>query len=171
MSKRKSTTRAKIKAIRQEERRQKRKEHFKNRLGNSPKVTHKPIIKNFNSQLDIKQGLFTEKEFYLVLTEIKSRKAAGLEEEWKARKFDDLQLRFCNAVYNPNTMEKWTKGCILTFPKKDDLAITKNYKGITLTSIAAKVRNALLLNRIKPEIEKILTKNQNSFWRNRSTTS
>ena len=33
-----------------------------------------------------------------------------------------------------------------------------------------RVYNALLLNRIKHEIEKILTKNQNSFWKNHSTT-
>ena len=41
----------------------------------------------------------------------------------------------------------------------------------TLTSIAAKVKNALLLNCIKPEYEKILKKKQNGFRRNRSTAS
>ena len=45
---------------------------------------------------------------------------------------------------------------------------TKNYRGITLT--AAKVYSALLLICMKPEIEKILRKNQNSFGRNQSTT-
>ena len=35
----------------------------------------------------------------------------------------------------------------------------------------AKIYNALLLNRIEPEIEKILRKNQNCFRRNRSSTS
>ena len=34
----------------------------------------------------------------------------------------------------------------------------------------AKIYNALLLNCIKPEIEKIIRKNQNDFWRNRSTS-
>ena len=29
------------------------------------------------------------------------------------------------------------KGCILPFPKKGDLRLAKNYRGITLTSIAA----------------------------------
>ena len=38
-------------------------------------------------------------------------------------------------------------------------------------STAAKIYNALLLNCIKPEIEKILRKNQNGFRRNRSTIS
>ena len=60
------------------------------------------------------------------------------------------------------------KGCILPFPKKGDLGLAKNYQGITLTSIAAKIYKARLQNRIEPNI---LRKNQNGFWRNRSTTS
>ena len=63
------------------------------------------------------------------------------------------------------------KGCILPFAKKGDLGLAKNYWGITLTSIAAKIYNALLRNRIEPKIDNILRKNQNGFRRNRSTTS
>ena len=63
------------------------------------------------------------------------------------------------------------KGCILLFPKKGDLGLAKNHRGITLTSIAAKIYNALLRNRIEPKIDNILRKNQNGFRRNRSSTS
>ena len=63
------------------------------------------------------------------------------------------------------------KGCIFPFPKKGDLGYAKNYRGITLTSIAAKIYNVLLRNRIEPKIYNILRKNQNGFRRNRSTTS
>ena len=42
------------------------------------------------------------------------------------------------------------------------------HRGVTLT---AKIYNALLLNRIRLEVEKILKKHQNGFERNRSTTS
>ena len=63
------------------------------------------------------------------------------------------------------------KGCILPFPKKGDIGLAKNYRGITLTSIAAKIYNALIRNRIEPKIDNILRKNQNGFRRNRSTTS
>ena len=48
---------------------------------------------------------------------------------------------------------------------------SSRFPDITLTYIAAKVDNALLLNRIEPEIEKNPRKNPNVFWRNRSTTS
>ena len=63
------------------------------------------------------------------------------------------------------------KWCILPFPKKGDFGLAKNYRGITLTSIAAKIYNTLLRNRIEPKINNILRKNQNGFRRNRSTTS
>ena len=56
------------------------------------------------------------------------------------------------------------------FPLKGDLGLAKNYRGIILTSIAAKIHNALLRNRIETKID-ILRKNQNGFRRNRSTTS
>ena len=44
-----------------------------------------------------------------------------------------------------------------------DLELAKNYRGITLTSIAAKIYNALLHSCIEPKIENILRKNQNAF--------
>ena len=66
---------------------------------------------------------------------------------------------------------KWTKGCILPFPKKGDLGITKNYWSITRIAITAKIYNALLLSRIRSEIDKMLRIKQNGFQRNRSTTA
>ena len=59
------------------------------------------------------------------------------------------------AIYKQNTSKKLTKGSILPFPNKNDFRIIKNYRGIALT---AKVYNALLLNYIWPEVEKILRK-------------
>ena len=79
--------------------------------------------------------------------------------------------RHCNAVYNQNPIDRWMKGCIPPFPKKGDLGLPKNYRGITHSSIAAKIYNALLRNRIEPKIDNILRKNQNGFRRNRSTSS
>ena len=130
-------------------------------------LTHEPITRIISKQLDIKLGPFTQEELDSVLRKIKNRKAAGLDEippeVWKTRQFDDILLRHCNAVYNQNPIDRWMKGCILPFPKKGDLGLAKNYRGITLTSIAAKIYNALLRNRIEPKIDNILRKNQNGF--------
>ena len=83
----------------------------------------------------------------------------------------DNSTTYCNAVYNQNPIDRWMKGCILPFPKNGDLGLAKNYRGITLISIAAKIYDALLGNRIEPKINNILRKKQNGFRRNRSTTS
>ena len=125
--------------------------------------------------MDIKLGPFTQEELDSVLRKIKNRKAAGLDEippeVWKTRQFDDILLQHCNAVYNQNPIDRWMKGCIFPFSKKEDLGLAKNYRGKTLTSIAAKIYNALLRNRIEPKIDNILRKNQNGFRKNRFTTS
>ena len=78
-----------------------------------------------------------------------------------------IRSLFCNHTHFSPT----TQNITLPFPKKGDLGLAKNYRGITLTSIAAKIYNALLRNRIEPRIDNILRKNQNGFRRNRSTTS
>ena len=175
VSRRKSTAKAKLKAASQQERVKLWEQHFKNLLGNPPKITDEPITRIISKQLDIKLGPFTKEELDSVLRRTKNRKAAGLDEippeVWKTRQFDDILLRQCNTVYSQNRIERWMKGCILPFPKKGNLGLAKNYRGITLTSIAAKIYNALLRNRIEPKIDNILRKNQNGFWRNRSPTS
>ena len=100
---------------------------FHESAGKSPKVTDKPITKIISNQLYIKLGQFTQEELDLVLRKIKNRKAAGLDEKpsevWKARKFDDILLRYCNTVYYQNIINRSTKSCILLFPKKGDLGI------------------------------------------------
>ena len=46
-----------------------------------------------------------------------------------------------------------------------------NYRGISLTQIASKVYNRLILNRIRPSIDSLLRPSQNGFHPGRSTTS
>ena len=103
------------------------------------KVTDEPITKNISNQPDIELRQFTQEEFDSFLRKILNRKAARLDEispeVLKTREFDDILLRYNDAKHNQNTKDKLIKGCILPFIKKGDLRITKNYRGITLTSI------------------------------------
>ena len=93
---RKSTTQTKLKAANQQERIKLWKQHFKNLLGNPPKVTHEPITRIIQQTIGHKQGPFTQEELDSVLKKIKNRKAAGLDEippeVWKIRQFDDILL-------------------------------------------------------------------------------
>ena len=112
---------SKPKAASQEERMPLWKQHFENLLGKPQKVTDEHLTKIISNQLHIKLGQFMHEEFDLVLRKTKNRKYAGLDritpEVWKTRKFDDVLLRYCNAVYNQNTIDRGRKGCILPFPK------------------------------------------------------
>ena len=79
VSRRKNTTKAKLKAANQQERIKLWKQHIENLLGNPPKITHEPITRIISKQLDIKLGPFTQEELDSVLRKIKNRKAAGLD--------------------------------------------------------------------------------------------
>ena len=70
VSRRKSTAKAKLKAVNQQERIKLWKQHFENLLGNPPKVTHEPITRIISKELDIKLGTFTQEELDSVLRKI-----------------------------------------------------------------------------------------------------
>ena len=105
-----------------------------------------------------------KEEFCAVLKKLKTENLQAFTKyplKFGRRKKISIRLQICKLVYKQNTTEKWTKGGIVPFPKKNDLGITTNNKGITLTAKSVKTRNVLLLNRIQPKIEMILGKNQN----------
>ena len=154
----KSTANAKLKATNQQERITLETAFRKSTRKATESYTWTRII---SKQLDIKLWPFTLEELDSILRKIKNRKAAGLEilpEVWKTRRYDNILLRYSNAVYNQNPIDRWMKRCILTFPKKGDLELAKNYRGITLTSIAAKICCALLRNCIEHKIDNFLRK-------------
>ena len=85
---------------------------------------------------------------------------------------DNIILDFCNStLIDKRKPEQWSILNIVPVPKKGDLTNPNNYRGIALTSIVAKILNRMILNRIRPEVEKILRINQNGFRPGRSTTS
>ena len=90
---------------------------------------------------------------------------------WKLKCFNDELLVICNKTYHGDVPEMWRKGGILPLPKKGNLRMTANYRGITLSAVAAKFYNRMLLNRFHPHLEPLLTKNQNGFRQRRSTVA
>ena len=108
---RRNTVKAKLKAASQEKQIHLWKQHFEYLL-KPLKVTDEPIMKIISNQLDIRLEQFMQEELDLVRRKIKNRKTAGLDEippeVWKTRKFDDILLQYCNAVYNQNTTNRWT---------------------------------------------------------------
>ena len=151
-NRRKSTTRAKLKAAIQEERLHKLKEHFQNLLGNPPETTDKSTQNIICSKLDIKPQQLMEKELNAVLKKY----------PLKFGKQQNLITYFSD--YEQNTQEKWTKGCIFPFPKKGNHKIPKNFRGITLTDIAAKVYNTLYSSTPTERTQTPILAKKNLYW-------
>ena len=126
-------------------------------------ATPVPPLLPIHNELNIKKGLFTIQELNNATKIINNGKACGLDEipaeVWKLTEFQNIFINLCNSVYSQNKIRTWTEGCLLPFSKKGDIAQANNYRGITLTSIAANIYNLMLLNRIRPEIEVIIWTN------------
>ena len=92
------------------------------------------------------------------------------------RKYGSLEYVINNycifvTVYNQQPVDIWRQSCIIPLPEKGDLYLATNYRGISLTPIAAKIYSKLLLHRIRPVLENILCDIQNGFREKRSTTA
>ena len=91
---------------------------------------------------------------------------------WKDDIFHDLLLKLCNfCLINKTCPSTWRTSQIIPVPKKGDLSLVTNYRGISLLPIAAKMYNKLILNRLLPKVEPLLRNNQNGFRAGRSTLS
>ena len=153
------------------------KNHFKNLLNVIPDQINDnpPIQKLFNTFPEINCGEFSQAEVDQAVRQMKSGKSPGLDglpaEFWKLSRIKIILRKFCNETYNGNRPEQWGVSGLIPIPKKGDLRSTDNYRGISLAQVAAKTYNRLLLNRIRPALDKVLRSNQNCFRQERSTTS
>ncbi|MCP4493478.1 MAG: hypothetical protein GY820_40160, partial [Gammaproteobacteria bacterium] len=160
-----------------EERLKSWKDHFTKLLGQPPEVPDEEAnIPNIHPAQDINIEPFTKEELVEAKKKIKEGKAFGEDgiapEVLKRVELDDIILEFCNnALSDGDIPEQWKHLNIVPVPKKGNLTKVDNYRGIALTSIVSKTLNRMILNRIKPSMEKILRMNQNGFREGRSTTS
>ena len=152
--------------------------HFKNLLGKPPKTPENIALpmEKICDTLDINTGEFSTSELKSAIKKLKSSKAFGPDNIpaiiWKDEIFHNLLLKLCNfCLINKTCPESWRTSQIIPVPKKGDLTLVTNYRGISLMPIAAKIYNKLLLNRLLPKVEPLLRKNQNGFRAGRSTLS
>ena len=80
-------------------------------------------------------------------------------------------LIICNKIWQTGEWPtQWTQSLVITLPKKGNLQLCQNYRTISLISHPSKVMLKILLNRLKPEAEKIIAEEQAGFRPGRSTT-
>ena len=83
----------------------------------------------------------------------------------------DMLLIICNKIWQIGEWPTpWTQSLIITLPKKGNLQLCQNYRTISLISHPGKVMLRILLNRLKPQAEKIIKEKQAGFRAGRSTT-
>ena len=126
-------------------------------------------------ELDVKLDQPSREEIAQAVNRLKDNKAPGFDditgEMLKAggEKLLDWLLRICSAVWSSERVpEDWKKGVIIKLPKKGDIAICSNNRGITLLSIAGKVFCTFVLLRFRDAVDEQLRENQAGFRKGRS---
>ena len=174
---RKATKKGMIKGSSREERLSKWYNHFKSLLRKVPDETESqediPVILD---DLDIQDTEFTLEELQSAKKSLKEGKSPGPDniagEIVKRCNFDKEILYFANKILMEGKKpEQLSEIDLLPIPKSGDLSDTKNYRGIALSSVVAKLINKMILNRLQPKIDEHLRNNQNGFRPSRSTST
>ena len=83
----------------------------------------------------------------------------------------DILTTVCNKIWKTGELPTtWTQSLVITLPKKGNLQLCQNYRTISLISHSSKVVLKIILNRLQPQAEKIIVKEQAGFRAGRSTT-
>jgi hypothetical protein len=142
-------------------------------LLNNPSTTSSNIrIHASSTDLPINSDDFTILEVRNAIRKLKNGKSPGDDvyitgEALKhAESTAEVLMEICNDVLNSNNPPRqWLTNTIIPIPKKGNLCQMQNYRGISLLSVAAKVYNTLILNRLYPEVNARLRLNQAGFRR------
>lgn len=135
------------------------------------------LPKPAEKDLNIETGNFRIEELRKAIESLNNNKSPGFDSSVTSevlKEGGDLLseqlLRICNKVLCGKTPPwQWTTNKIVPVPKKGDLSLMSNYRGISLMSTGAKIFNKMILNRIRPFVEPILRVNQAGFRPGRGT--
>ena len=158
-----------------EERKKQWYNHFKNLLGTpSDDTSDTTEIRTVLKDLEIDDSEFTKEEYEKAKKQVKEGKAPGednlMPEVVKRCDIDDILLLFSNKILMEGRKPDQLSILDITpIPKSGDLSNTGNYRGISLASLATKLVDRMILNRIRPKIDPHLRNNQNGFRPGRST--
>jgi exonuclease III len=152
------------------------KEYFSSLLNNSNGQPPSELPPPAAQDLPVHVTPPTREETFEAIHQMKNNKAPGLDCAITAEALRnggdamiDIIHGFCSEVYRTlSPPSQWTTSVIVPLPKKGDLSLMTNYRGISLLSITAKVYNKILLNRIRDHVDPILRSNQAGFRQGRS---
>ena len=159
-----------VKGNTSDERRDNMFQHFSNLLGKPVQdisLEDSFFCNKVSDDLPIPTGPFTMEELQKGLNNLNKSKTPDPDNIpaiiWKNSLFHEQLLDLCNETMKGNKPEALSRSTIIPIPKKGDLSLTSNYRGITLSALAAKLYNTMLLNRISPHLDPVLRRNRNGF--------
>ena len=80
-------------------------------------------------------------------------------------------MTICNKIWQTGEWPTpWTQSLVITLPKKGNLQQCQNYRTISLISHPGKVMLKVILNRLKPQAERIIAEEQEGVPQSRSST-
>lgn len=120
----------------------------------------------------IRCDAFDALELDIALNSLHPNKAIGLDdmpsEVLRLPAFRALLLGYANEYLHGVVPLEVLKTRLALVPKKGDLSIVSNYRGIAIVSVFLKLLNRLLLNRLRA-LDRLMRYNQNGFRPNRGT--
>ena len=161
-----------------EQRKKQWKDYFPSLLGKPPNVPDDDFVISpvVDHTLPIEVSLFTIDELNKVIKDAKRGGSVGVDciplEIWESPQFSSYLLELCNIGLTEHIKpEQWSKSAIKPIPKKLSASLVSDHRGISLNTIASKLYNKMLLNRIQPHVDPLLSWTQCGFRKSRSTLS
>ena len=141
------------------------------------RATGDPEVLNVPPAINNDNHPILREEVEAAIKTLKKEKSAGVDnipaEMIQAGGEDMISVlpSICNRIWQTGEWPtQWTQSLVITLPKKGHLQLCHNYRTISLISHPSKVMLKILLNRLKPEAEKIIAEEQAGFRPGRSTT-
>ena len=117
------------------------------------------------------------KQVEAAVQSLKKRKSAGVDnipaELVQAAGKDVITVltTICNKIWQTGEWPTpWNQSLVIILPKKGNLQQCQKYRTISLISHPSKVMLKIVLNRLKPQAEKIIAEEQAGFRAGRSVT-
>ena len=151
-------------------------EHFSELL-NRPGPEDHPDIPPAETELSINCAKPSRHEIRKAIQALKNGRAVGIDSvPAEALTVDigtstEILYRLFENIWEEEEIPRdWKEGLLIKLPKKGDLRVCTNYRGITLLSIPGKVLNRILLERMKAAVDNRLRDQQAGFRQDRSCT-
>jgi hypothetical protein len=153
------------------------RDHFAEVL-NRPAPTDEAITAQDATTIEeIETGYVTKEEIRKAVRNMKNGKAAGLDFITVEMLKTDIDMTtnalhelFQNIWDQEEIPDDWSRSLIVKLPKKGDLTVCGNWRGITLMSTVAKVLGRVIISRIREGVDQKLRAEQAGYRSGRSTT-